>query len=202
MDYKKLLDKYKMKDVLDPAPKPDAIPYDENAGTMMNVGRFALNNLVGDEGYGNMMPAVAGSVKAVKKAVELAPEGLAAVNKIAANNPAILNALKMKDINLLKKIMSELPEEANAIRAAEQMEPKKVFEQIAPKSGAALDAANAKVSTLDNLDHGMYTPEMKEALSEKDKALAAYEEFVKQQEAITGKQKFPGIINKITKPQP
>jgi len=51
----------------------DVVPYDPNSGTLTNIGRFMLNNLATDQGLGGAMP-VAGSVKAVTKAVQAAPK--------------------------------------------------------------------------------------------------------------------------------
>lgn len=80
------------------AQEEDAVPYDPNSGTLKNIGRFLANNAMSkDAGMMGMMP-VAGAVKAVSAAPELA-EGAVAMGKnvwapIAEKAPAAMDKIK------------------------------------------------------------------------------------------------------------
>lgn len=81
---------------IDPSQQEDPIPYDPNAGTLTNVGRFVANNVASDPGYAGMFP-VAGSLKmAGKFAQEVAPGIIQKAEQLvpkAANSSELLNSL-------------------------------------------------------------------------------------------------------------
>ncbi len=82
----------KLQQYLPPSgPQEDAVPYDPNAGTMMNIGRFALNNLAGDQLSGAM--PVAGSIKAVGKLAEEAPAIMKAAEPVVSGTKSALEKL-------------------------------------------------------------------------------------------------------------
>lgn len=74
----------------------DVIPYDQNAGTLINVGRFALNNLAMDK-FGGGFP-LAGSLKSVAPAVE----GMSSVLGREAAGKAAMNLAAEEALNAAK----------------------------------------------------------------------------------------------------
>ena len=72
---KKLSAKYGLLDVPDPNDQEDVVPYDPEAGTIMNIGRFAANNLAKGSFLAGGMPLgasaklAAGTLRSVPKSV-------------------------------------------------------------------------------------------------------------------------------------
>lgn len=70
----------------------DVVPYDEQSGTLMNIGRYMLNNAAKDPGYAGMMP-VAGALKGVPKAAGYFENQIANAAKNEVSRAAPVEAL-------------------------------------------------------------------------------------------------------------
>ncbi len=116
----------------------DVIPYDPNSGTLMNIGRFALNNLATDKFSGGM--PVAGSVKAIGKLAQgVAHETPALMAKAAA---PVTSGTK----NALEKLLQHFSNPSNVKTMDDMLTKKSVMEtyfkqfpeEAAAKFGQAL----------------------------------------------------------------
>lgn len=113
-----LLKKLQAQMTQDPDKEDDAVPYDPNGGTLTNIGRFLANNAMSKSGGMSGMMPVAGAVKAVAAAPELA-EGAVAMGKnifapIVEQSPAIAKAIESnpESVSLGRNVWAPINSEA------------------------------------------------------------------------------------------